>query len=322
MAVNPVLYSPGGRVSDVLVATWSDGTALYRTELSQTMPNDRSVMFAFRGPLVDTENEFAGGFFVNPSGVSVPSSFDHEELGRLSSHGRWVLDALGLQPASHSPVWGGGDQDADPLVARLSHPSWVEARRAAVSLDTRMRKIWDSVSPGDLSARVSKGGSFLDFAEEVGDRDFYHDAIDFCTRLLDPVVVRISTFDLKRFGVLRVDAVRPKASAEPMSFASMTWTGDPPEGWGKVGTLDQDRSLILHGYRFDGVVVHLMAAKWVKVLPEPDYSRWFAEHTLPGELSLSLDEIEVYEALGEQIPLLWPASRLSEWAADRWGGAP
>lgn len=323
-----VQYSAGGRISDVLVASWPDGTTLWRTMLSRTGPDDLSIMFAFRGPYVDSDaDDLAGVFYVNPEQVSVPGGANTEEIDSLASHGRWALDALGLQPASFSPVWGTfASEELDPCIAKLSFPSWLEARRAASSLDARMRRIWDAARPGGFDAaapRTPVQQGFLKVAEEVGDAGFYGDAVDFVTGLLDPVIVRINGSELKNRGYLRVDAVRPTLRVQPMSFGHKIWAGSAnlPGGWKKIGTLDTDRSKP-HGYSFDGIVRHLMESRSIKVLSEPEYSQWFSEHTIPGELSLPAEELELYRALGEQIPFLWPAVQLSSWAVERWGGEP
>lgn len=56
------------------------------------------------------------------------------------------------------------------------------------------------------------------------------------------------------------------------------------------------------------------------VLPSDLLELWWKENSTAGDLSVPLEEIELYRALGEKAPYLWPASEVSRWAVERWGG--
>lgn len=56
------------------------------------------------------------------------------------------------------------------------------------------------------------------------------------------------------------------------------------------------------------------------VLPFDLLELWWRENSTLGELSVPLEEVELYRALGEKVPYLWPVSKVSRWAVERWGG--
>lgn len=54
------------------------------------------------------------------------------------------------------------------------------------------------------------------------------------------------------------------------------------------------------------------------VLPESSRRTWEAEHVLRGEWVLpSLEEVEVYRTLGEELPFWWAPDKLSVWLSER-----
>lgn len=54
------------------------------------------------------------------------------------------------------------------------------------------------------------------------------------------------------------------------------------------------------------------------VLPSDLLELWWKENSTTGDLSVPLEEVELYRALGEKVPYLWPASEVSRWAVERW----
>lgn len=57
------------------------------------------------------------------------------------------------------------------------------------------------------------------------------------------------------------------------------------------------------------------------LLPGEEADRWWAEHTVVGELDLPAEEVESYRLLGEDLPFLWRARQLLDWVTER-GGRP
>lgn len=59
-------------------------------------------------------------------------------------------------------------------------------------------------------------------------------------------------------------------------------------------------------------------AKRALLLRASDFSSWERENVVRGEfLHPTPDEVEVYRALGEELPLLWPTDRLVEWLEEQ-----
>lgn len=55
-----------------------------------------------------------------------------------------------------------------------------------------------------------------------------------------------------------------------------------------------------------------------KLLPEQERAAWLAENLTFGELVVpSPDEAEVFRAIGERLPLLWPSRQLATWLSER-----
>lgn len=54
------------------------------------------------------------------------------------------------------------------------------------------------------------------------------------------------------------------------------------------------------------------------ILPKRDRAKWEAENIQRGTLvSPTAEEIELYHALGLQIPIFWPAEELRAWYLER-----
>ncbi len=57
-----------------------------------------------------------------------------------------------------------------------------------------------------------------------------------------------------------------------------------------------------------------------RVLPQDDAEVWWSDYmTVEGEPSVPVEEIELYQMLGEQIPWFWSSEAFVPWATERWG---
>ncbi len=324
------------KVTEVLVARWSDGTSLWRSYLDHELSTPESMNFCFRGPVVDDDENEACFVVRRLQETLMAPTTKAGNLDPVSRHGRWVLERLGVLQPRTSPVWKQTFALSDRFVAGLSmRPEVVlsEARR----LDGEIDRVYASAGIGKVGFRwkrlvAGERNVFAELCKEgVGTEDLVDEVLDFLDGLLVNAWVRINPVQFRRTGDLRPKLFCP----ESPSSKKDRWTDSSVlHGWALVSSLDLGRPR--GGWTLEKLVQFVLsgaassedgdgarysaehAPRAFLVLAEPEYSAWFEKNTKVGRFSLPDDELELYDMLGEPVPYLWPSDRLAEWAAERW----
>lgn len=309
------------RLDQVRVATWPDGTELWRTGLAAMSPADPTTRLTFRTTEDRTDWSttdvldavgFSTGFVllpnIDPPLLSTLSS-DQEVLDRFSKHGRWLLSSIGMQETKHSPVWHqvSDSSHTDPFVCRLSM-SWEEAFKEARRLDVRLRHVHQFQGPH----------RFVDVATQIGDSGLCEDVIFFLEDLVQIGWVKAASEPLRVSGELKCKFLRPTSREAQQVRKERKWLSATPvpQGWSTTSSLDLQRNLSVHG-----------VVKWLEddheheqilILTADLFDPWFEAHTYPGRLTIGDDEVEIFRMLGEDLPYLWLEPKLRAWALERW----
>ncbi len=316
-----------GVVDAVLVARWSDGVELWRTKLADPDESE-AIHFAWgKGDYWPAANFYVESLVSSRTSLRRSSTYD--DLLPFVDHARWILPRLGLRRSLDTPMWGSVDS-LDPSVARFAL-SLEEARRQARHLDARMEAVHaEAARPLSMAYRwkataALEGEPFAAVAKQmVGQEDLVDEVLDFLDGLLDPVWLKAAPATLKKRGVLQPVLLRPTS---PDSVRRRPSAGDgtvAPPGWATTSSLDLQsapRGAWTLTSLIDWLGVGLdddeMETQGLLVFPPDEFERWFEGHTLVGELSISREEVEVLDLLGEALPYLWSAERLRAWAEER-----
>lgn len=208
---------------------------------------------------------------------------------------------------------------ADPWVGRIREG--VSARQEAILLNNEFTRINDRISKElKLGAESKYWGRIYSTTGDMTGTESMMAGI--ATDLgIDPIALverTVKFFDgLLDIGKIRVDStriLRRSISIQVYRLADGAGPGSFMQGYSHVDDCSAMSLLQVYDW-LSRVSDH---PTWV-VLDPDSFDAWFQTYTVPGSLSIPDDEVRLYQAMGEELPYLWPSAKFVEWAVGRWG---
>lgn|GEM_PF-5363937 len=311
---SPIKRKSDGKIQEVRVATWPDGSELWRVLMEFPNLDIQQYQFRTMTHILETrwtqrDRDGAGmgygfGFSMDAAGTKISSAPEDSKVWAEGvRHLRWFFDQIGVVPLGTSPLHP--RYPVDPVVGRFRDLSSAleEARQIDdVLYRIRVRLSYETTRKSGATFASVADEMFLDGWNEVIDRvrAFYESLLEKGLRL---ELVEDHEFFVR--GIPKVRMMRwrtdtgqwatvtdllSRHNAQPTMLRFIVWLKNPPSHPGVVVLSD--------GSHFDD---------------------WFRENTYRGRLSISDEEAELFALLGEKLPFLWGPEALGAWALDRWG---
>lgn len=271
------------------VASWDDGLSLWRTALTGD--------FYFESTETKTTpteiSRFCGRSFHRWSVVPrrVDGRIDHSGV---TAHFRWIIRALGLD----------------------RNPSFIP-------FETRSRGVWTVDSPTIQNPWIGRfrGRTHEEVLQDALDSEEIVDAYrrkwgeknDWSVKVAEPLFPEGGASIVTVHS--RVQAVEGHAETYVRVFSG-----------GELGTVElgarfdvsYDEPLHEIVRTLENVYADSPKHRSWYVLPQDDADAWWRDHSVAGRLSMPDEEVALHEALGEELPYLWPTASFVEWATSRW----
>jgi hypothetical protein len=301
-------FDTDGRLLQVCVANWTDGSQIWRDILSS---RKEEVVFEFRKGPYDHSTSYiisqVGLFptFSVKEGRFYSTSGIRKEWADMAPYIRWFSNELGFFRWPSTPMSLHELSESDPFVAWFVDidASLSEAR----ALDEKLSRIKSVMNDSPPGITVKKA------AEEIGeDSDLVEQILHFSDSMLEPAWVVPDWSKLAGRGRLSFSVRRPNHS---YSGGNVGRKRHPGVAYSDLLTVVEAPSLV----DFIATLSKMTTSSAVLIFRDRgDADDWFRSNSIKGVFTIPEEEIEVFKILDETIPYLLPNDEFSLWVMDRY----